>query len=295
MERNSKQLPRSIEKRLSQLSSFKDIFYETTPYYGQRLASCGYNEKLTYQQKGENNENNKNIGKNRKRNIIWFNPPYSKSLKTNIGKYFFRLLNKHFPPGHKLYKIFNKNTLKLSYSCMPNLNAKIDGHNKKILENTPPPKAKLCNCLKKENCPMRGACLTENVLYYARISCDDETCKPKLYKGICETTFKKRYANHKKSFNAEKNKNDTKLSTEHWKLANKNLYPRISWSIKGNYKSYNPNSKKRSLCLHEKLEIVDDPEEILLNKRSEVISQRRHRNKYKLKTLVSNKKDRGIT
>ena len=97
---------------------------------------------------------------------------------------------------------------------MPNLKAKIDGHNKKILENTPPPKTKLCNCLKKENCPMRGACLTGNVLYYdARISCDDETYKPKLYKGICETTFKKRYANHKKSFNAEKNKNDTKLST----------------------------------------------------------------------------------
>ena len=126
---------------------------------------------------------------------------------------------------------------------MPNLKSKIDGHNKKILENTPPPKTKLCNCL-------RGACLTENVLYYARISCDDETYKPKLYKGICETTFKKRYANHKKSFNVEKNKNDTKLSTEYWKLANNKLHPQISWSIKGNYKSYNPNSKRFScVCM----------------------------------------------
>ena len=53
----------------------------------------------------------------------------------------------------------------------------------------------------------------------------------KLYKGICETTFRKRYANHKKS---EKNKNDTKLSTEYWKLASKKLSPWISWSIKGN-------------------------------------------------------------
>ena len=57
----------------------------------------------------------------------------TKSLKTNIGKYFFRLLNKHFPPGHKFLKIFNKSTLKFSYSCMPNLKAKVDGHNKKIL------------------------------------------------------------------------------------------------------------------------------------------------------------------
>ena len=125
---------------------------------------------------------------------------------------------------------------------------------------------------------MRGVSLTENVVYYARISCDDETYKPKLYKGICETTFRKRYDNHEKSFDAEKNKNDTKLSTEYWKLASKKLHPRISFNIKGNYKSYNPNSKRSSVCLQEKLEIVDDPEEILLNKSSEVISQCRHRN-----------------
>ena len=123
-------------------------------------------------------------------------------------------------------------------------------------EKTPPPKTKFRNCLESENCPIRGACLTENILSYVRISCDEETYKPKLYKGICETTFKKRYANHKKSFNVEKNKNDTKLSTEYWKLANKKLH-------QGNYKSYNPNSKRCTLCLQEKFEIVDDPNEIL--------------------------------
>ena len=80
------------------------MFYETTPNHEQRHAGCAYahNEKLTYQQQGESNGNNKNIGKNRKNNILWFNPPYSKSLKANIDKYFFRHLNKHFPPGHKL-------------------------------------------------------------------------------------------------------------------------------------------------------------------------------------------------
>ena len=102
------------------------------------------------------------------------------------------------------------------------------------------------------------------------------------------------YANYKKSFNVKKNKNDTKLSTEYCKLANNKLHPQISWSIKGNYKSYNPNSKRCSLCLQEKLEIVDDPKEIL-NKCSEVISQCCHQNKYKLKTLLSNKQDQDIT
>ena len=48
--------------------------------------------------------------------------------------------------------------------------------------------------------------------------------------------------------------------------------PPICWSIKGNYKSCNPNSKRCSLCLHEKLEIVDDPEKIF-NKSSEMISR----------------------
>ena len=75
---------------------------------------------------------------------------------------------------------------------MPNLKAKIDGHNKKILETTPPLKNKIIQLLeKKENCRMRGACLTENILYYAGISCDDKTYKPKLYNGICKTTLRK--------------------------------------------------------------------------------------------------------
>ena len=35
------------------------IFYETTPYHEQRLANCGYNEKLTYQKQADIIENNK--------------------------------------------------------------------------------------------------------------------------------------------------------------------------------------------------------------------------------------------
>ena len=101
----------------------------------QHLASCGYNWKTNLSTARRKYWKYKNTGKNRKHNIIWLNQTYSKLLKTNISKYFLRLFNKHFPPGHKLYKIFNKNTLKLSYSSMPNLKAKIDGHNQKILEN----------------------------------------------------------------------------------------------------------------------------------------------------------------
>ena len=37
------------------------------------------------------------------------------------------------------YKIFNRNTVKISYSCMPNLKQIIDGRNKSILQKTTAP------------------------------------------------------------------------------------------------------------------------------------------------------------
>ena len=86
-----------------------------------------YKTKLQYQQPKENNQNKKK----RKRNIIWFKPPYSKSVKTYIERTFIKLISKNFPPNHKFVKIFNKNTIKLSHSCMPNIRSKINDHNKK--------------------------------------------------------------------------------------------------------------------------------------------------------------------
>ena len=81
---------------------------------------------------------------------------------------------------------------------MSNIKTKINAHNRDILRNTPSKNAKQCNCQQKENCPMNGACLKESLVYYATISCNDKNYKPKLYKGSCETSFKKGYSNHKK-------------------------------------------------------------------------------------------------
>ena len=38
--------------------------------------------------------------------------------------------------GTTLHQIFNRNTVKISYSCMPNLKQKIDGYNKSTLRKT---------------------------------------------------------------------------------------------------------------------------------------------------------------
>ena len=50
-----KKIPRSTEKRLSILSSSKDIFPESAIYYEKCLKNTGYKTKLQYQQPKENN------------------------------------------------------------------------------------------------------------------------------------------------------------------------------------------------------------------------------------------------
>ena len=90
--------------------------------------------------------------KKKKCNIIWFNPSYSHSHKTDNFRRFIKLISKNFPLNHKFVKIFNKSTIKLTYSYMPNIRLKINGHNKKILQRNPTEPQKLCNFLVKEDC-----------------------------------------------------------------------------------------------------------------------------------------------
>ena len=71
----------------------------------------------------------------RKRNIIWFNPPFDKNVTTNIGRRFLQLLDLHFHVGHPYHRICNRNTVKVSYCCMPNMGSIISSHNHKILKS----------------------------------------------------------------------------------------------------------------------------------------------------------------
>ena len=126
---------------------------------------------------------------NRKRKIIWSNPPFSKNVSTNIGKKFLNLINKHFPPQNKLHKIFNRNTLKLSYSCTKNMGRIIKSHNKKITATNTSEKLD-CNCRQKQNCPLNGKCREKNVIYKCVASVPN---KPdKVYIGLTEGEWKKK-------------------------------------------------------------------------------------------------------
>ena len=130
------QISKSIEKRISTLSSNETIFNESKEIYQKALEKSGYRQTLKYHPSNENVSNNK---RNRKRNVIWFNPPFSANVKTKVGNYFLSLIKKRFPPGHKFSKLFNRNTIKVSYSCMPNIKAKIHKHNKKTTKKKQTP------------------------------------------------------------------------------------------------------------------------------------------------------------
>ena len=169
---------------------------------------------------------------------------------------------------------------------------KINQHNRQVIHNvtqqTPTNNVAGCNCLDGNNCPLDGNCLEKDILYLGVVKSDIRNYSEKIYKGVCSTSFKYRYANHKKSFNHEKYKKDTELSKEVWELKDNNGNPDVTWNIFGKFSAYNPSSHRCNLCLNEKLEISIHNEDNLLNKRSEVISQCRHKNKYKLKNLIEN-------
>ena len=113
----------------------------------------------------------------------------------------------------------------------------------KILQPQPAEPQKLCNCLLEEDCPLNGLCLKSSILYQATVKCSYSKYKQKRYKGICETTFKKRYATQKKLFNLINSKNDAILSVEYWAVKQKQQTPRLTLEIKGQHKAYNPTSK----------------------------------------------------
>ena len=82
------------------------------------------------------------------------NPPLSSNVSTNIVKSFLTILDRHFPKLNKLYKTFNRNNVKISYSFMPNFACIIFSHNEKVINsNISKPSAPTCNCRSKTSCP----------------------------------------------------------------------------------------------------------------------------------------------
>ena len=75
-----RQLPTSINKRISTLSSDKQTFEDAAPAYQNALGHSNFSHKLEYTP-----HETQRPRRNRQRNVIWFNPPFSKNIKKNIA------------------------------------------------------------------------------------------------------------------------------------------------------------------------------------------------------------------
>ena len=280
-----KQIPEIINKRLSSLSCCKDDFDKAKPQYEKALRESGYKESSKLEYKANDNEaTNKRKKKQRKRKVTWFNPPFAANLSSDIGRKFLNLLCKHFPKDSPLAKVINKHTVKLSYSCMPNMRAQILQHNNKLLQNNVPPAPSGCNCRKKP-CPLQGNCLAENLVYQASLHHGDKTLK---YYGSTSNAFKTRWRNHCSSFrsNNSSKANDTALAAYVWRNelqeSESQPPPNITWRIVGQRKHVTPNGIC-GVCLLEKKTIMLNNSPNTLNVRAEIYKRCPHRDKNSLK------------
>ena len=129
-----------------------------------------------------------------------------------------------------------------------------------------------CNCIVTNDCPLKGHCLTTNILYEGTITTDIMSYGIKTYKGITEPKFKLRYGKLKKAFNHNQYRTNMELSKEVWNVKDKNANFNVKWNVVKQYHVYNSVSKRCLLCLYEKLAILENEGINLLNKRSEIIS-----------------------
>lgn len=268
-----------IEDRLSKNSSNENLFNEIKKDYNDAIKLSGYNYEIKFKSEYEKKK------RSRKRKIIWFNPPYCKSVKTNIGKKFLQIVNKYFGDSSKFKKYLNKNNIKLSYSCLPNIETIIKNHNKKLTNNNKN-EDETCNCRSKDKCPLKGGnCRAKNVIYEATIKTDNE-CKS--YIGLSANQLKKRIATHRTTMNSKPEdrnylqyKQATELSKYIHKLKNENKNYELTWKILEREHQSRPRIETCRLCLKEALLILQ-ADKNCLNKRSEVMSSCRHRNKFLL-------------
>ena len=173
---------------------------------------------------------------------------------------------------------------------MDNMTNTISSHNKKIINSGNETNGKTCDCRNKSNCPLDKKCLTNKIVYKPEIEINDgiNELSAKVYFGISETEFNSRYNNHTMSFRNRTHENDTKISntklskyTGSLKDQNKDFDNK--WSIFKKSYGYSIVSKSCNLCLLEKLVICSFKQKYrILNKRLDLVSKCRHKNKYVL-------------
>ena len=158
----------------------------------------------------------------------------------SIVQNFLSIVDKCFSKNHPTNKIFNRQTLKLSYPCMPNMKTIIASHKKQILSNvaTTPNQNHdpSCNCRKKAECPLDGKCLQAND------SNNNRTVHGTGTTHSSETPTDAMQRNYLNNI---------------WTLTDANKTFLIKWKVLKKFKPDNNTNKKCNLCLHQKFISVE--------------------------------------
>ena len=257
------QIPITINERLNGLSKSRHEFEKNRGIYESALKRSQYDPKLAYKEKGKEK-------RKRRRKIIFFQPPFCRTVSSDICEGLMKLLKKHFPMGHKYEKIFNKNKIRVSYSCMPNVKSLITAHNGRVMNAYNSDRIvgkKSCNCRKKESCPVKQNCQVDNIIYRATVKSSEGT---KTYVGSSGNTFKERYLGHKSSFNHKNGSNKTELAKYIWKLKANNIKYDLTWDIINKTRKKFTRKYGCTLCNLEKIAIWNADKSNSLNKRKEL-------------------------
>ena len=293
-----KNLPKMIGKRISDLSSNAEIFEKEKPIYQEALKNAGFKEELKYEKTQKT--------RRRRRSILWFNPPWSDTVKTNIGSQFLKLVDKHFKDDDFLGYHFNRQKIKISYSTMPNIKRIITSHNRRLIN--PKEELELIDCDKKGRCKdecfeERKKCQSRCSIYQASLQYETPHAsipalkipKSKVYTGLTSNKLKERFNHHHWTFTNERNNpfkppadrnnslQNTSLSTHIWRLKERKIEYKLKWNIIKQAPVYSKEAGGCSLCLEEKTQIMFADKRTSLNKRTEIMQKCRHREKHLLK------------
>ena len=247
-----------INKRLSMLSSNQELFDQAVPMYQDALSRSNHEHQLQFKKEEETDKQSKSKRK-RKREVIYWNPPFSINVKTNIGAKFLALIDKCFPKNGPMGKVFNRTNLKISYSTCPNMRQVINAHNKKVLaDSMPKEEVKHCSCPRATReagtCPLQGYCFDKNLVYQATVveTRTDGVEQVETYVGSCATDWKTRKGNHQKSFDHERYKSETILSSHIWAIRARGSSYTLAWRILDRGAPFNHVTKTCMLCCKER-------------------------------------------
>ena len=168
---------------------------------------------------------------------------------------------------------------------MPNMENIIKQSNARAMEEPVVNRDGQCNCDNPDECPLDGKCLTSCIVYTAKVNAENTEY---IYHGSTEGEFKSRYNGHTTSFRLRSHEKESQLSKFIWSLKDKGVAYSIKWSVAAHAHPYKCGTRRCDVCLSEKTIIARERHPCMLNKRSEIVSKCRHRNKFKLKSLVLN-------